>query len=553
MVAGDAVDLPPPWGRERQAREVGLCAAVAAAAAALAVLAVPRGGDLAAHVYRADLVRHGILVWDNLWFAGQYPLASYSLLYYLLAASVGNTALGIGGVVVSAAIFASVAQREWRSLGRWPARIFALLLAGQAFTGAYPFLLGVGALLATLWALQRQRLRLAAACTVLTLGFSPLAFLFLALALVAMFVYQRSLTRRTVVIGAVVAATGALQIGVLVVFPSPGLFYPFGTWRFLLGLAVAGLGLALALQRRRGWSLATMFAVWALASVFAEFVPSPVGHNILRASIFVVPLVLVAAAVADFRPRWLTATALAAALAAVVVPYATMVSDRSTDRDSRAVFWQPVLAFLHRHSNADFRIEVVPTANHWEAYYFPSAGFALARGWYRQLDIADNPALYRRTLTGADYQSWLRLEAVRYVVVPHLPGEITAPHEAWLVRSGRAGLKEVWNGVDATVYELPHATPLLTGAAAAAVTRVGPARIAGWVGRPGRYVLRSRYSPYLRLGQNEGCLAPAGNATTSLDLHRAGRFTITAIESPGTAISMLLDSDRPRCTGFPSR
>ena len=549
MVAGaDAVDLLAPGGKERQLREVALCAALAAAASVLAVLGVPRGGDLAAHVYRTDLVRHGVLVWDNLWFAGQYPLASYSLLYYLLAAAVGNTALGIGGVVVSASIFASVAQREWRSVGRWPARIFALLLAGQAFTAAYPFLLGVGALLATLWALQRRRLRLAACCTVLTLGFSPLAFLFLTLALVAMFAYQRSLSRRTVVTAVAVAVAGALQVAVLVLFPSPGLYYPFGTWRFLLGLAVAALGIALALRGRGGRSLASMFAVWALASVLADLVPSPVGHNILRASIFVVPLMLVAAVLAEFRPRWLTATALAAALAAVVLPYAAMVSDRSSDRDSRAAFWRPVFAFLRRHSSADFRVEVVPTANHWEAFYFPSAGFALARGWYRQLDIADNPILYKRSLTAAEYQSWLRLRAVRFVVVPHLPGEITGPREARLVRSGRAGLRRVWSGSDASVYELLGATPLLTGAAPAAVIRLGPRQIEGRVARPGRYLLRVRYSPYLVLGHDQGCLAPGPNAAAmSVRLRHAGTFTITAIESPERVVSMLLDSDRSRC------
>ena len=106
------------------------------------MLAVPRGGDLAAHLYRTGLVREGVLVWDNLWFAGRYPLSSYSLLYYLLAAVVGNAALGVGGVVVAAAIFASVAQREWKAVGRWPARAFAVLLTGQAFTAAYPYDMG---------------------------------------------------------------------------------------------------------------------------------------------------------------------------------------------------------------------------------------------------------------------------------------------------------------------------------------------------------------------------------------------------------------------------
>src|SRR6516165_3994952 len=113
---------------ERPLTEVLVCGLIAAAFSTFAVLVVPRGGDLAAHLYRTGLVRHGVLIWDNLWFAGQYPLSSYSLLYYLFAAVVGNAVLGIVGVVLAAAIFASVAQHEWNRVGRWPARVFAVLL-----------------------------------------------------------------------------------------------------------------------------------------------------------------------------------------------------------------------------------------------------------------------------------------------------------------------------------------------------------------------------------------------------------------------------------------
>src|SRR5262249_11760156 len=161
--------------------EAVTCGAIAAAAAAVAVFVLPRGGDLPAHLYRTGLVSHGVLIWDNLWFAGQYPLASYSLLYYPLAWVVGNGALGVAGVVIAAVAVTLIAAREWRSVGPWPARAFALLLAGQAFTAAYPYDLGLATLLMTLWAPQRRRAWIAAVCTVLTLGFSPLAFLLLAL------------------------------------------------------------------------------------------------------------------------------------------------------------------------------------------------------------------------------------------------------------------------------------------------------------------------------------------------------------------------------------
>src|SRR5579884_1230508 len=136
--------------------EVTVCALVAAAASALLVYALPRGGDLAAHLYRTDLVRHGILVWDNLWFAGQYPLSAYSLLYYPLAAVVGNAAMGVCSAVVAAALFASITHVQWGAVARWPARLFAVLLVGQVFTAAYPFDAGLAMLLAAIWALQRR-------------------------------------------------------------------------------------------------------------------------------------------------------------------------------------------------------------------------------------------------------------------------------------------------------------------------------------------------------------------------------------------------------------
>lgn len=533
---------------EQQLREVLVCGAVAATAAAIAVFVLPRGGDLAAHLYRTSLVRHGIFIWDNLWFAGQYPLASYSLLYYLLASVVGNGALGVAGVVVAAAIFASIAQREWRGAGRWPARAFALLLAGQAFTAAYPYDLGLAMLLATLWALQRRRPWLAGLCTVLTLGFSPLAFLFLALCLVALFLHRRRVDRQALAAAAAVVVAGGLQVAALVVLPTPGLVYPYGIWRFLAGIGMAALGVALSLHGRGGRGLALIFAVWAAATTVADFVPSPVGHNLVRASVFVFPLMLVAAALADFRPRWLAIAGTSAALAATVLPYAAMVSQRSSSADAHRVFWQPMLAFLHEHSGHGFRVEVVPTANHWEAYYFPAGGIALARGWYRQLDIADNPALYARRLTPADYRAWLRQSAVRFVVLPNLPLEaIDAQRESRLLRSGRAGLPPVWRSRRATIYELPNPTPLLTGPGRATITVFNSAAIRGRVVRSGDYSLRVRYTPYRSVVDGSVCLARGPGATTQLVAARPGRFAIRAIEAPLRVVADFVDADRPPC------
>jgi hypothetical protein len=293
-----------------------------------------------------------------------------------------------------------------------------VLATGQLFTGAYPFDAGVAAMLAALWALQPGRIALALVCTALTYGFSPLAFVFLSIALVALFLRSRRVSKRVVAVAAGVAAVAGVQLGLLALFGTTGLVLPFRSWQLLAGLGVAGAGLALALRSERGRTLALFFGVWAAASLMAFAVPSPVGHNMLRASTFVVPLMLLAAGLAGYRPRWLTVAALAGALAATVGPYVSMIPVRSAGAQGQASFWRPMLGFLAAHPSPGFRVEVVPTSNHWEAYYFPRAGYALARGWYRQLDIADNPALYKSPLTPTAYRGWLRREAVRYVLLP---------------------------------------------------------------------------------------------------------------------------------------
>ena len=108
-------------------------------AVAAFILAVgPEPGDAPAHLYRTFLVEHGIVLWDNLWYAGQYPLASYSLLYYFPAAAVGNLPLVLGAAVAATLLFALISYREWGPSARWPTRIFGVLAAAPMFTGLYP-------------------------------------------------------------------------------------------------------------------------------------------------------------------------------------------------------------------------------------------------------------------------------------------------------------------------------------------------------------------------------------------------------------------------------
>src|SRR2546421_1120100 len=179
-------------------RELALGVALTALIAMTLVLAGPTPGDAPAHLYRTFLVHQGAVFWDNLWYAGQYPLASYSLLYYFPAALFGNVALVISAALVSTVLFTAIAFHEWGPVARWPSRAFGVLAAAPLFTGLYSYTLGFATLLAALRVLQRGKTLLTVIFAALTLGFSPLAFVFLRLVLFALLISRKQVTRRVV-------------------------------------------------------------------------------------------------------------------------------------------------------------------------------------------------------------------------------------------------------------------------------------------------------------------------------------------------------------------
>jgi hypothetical protein len=501
-------------------------AALALLASALVVAFAPPGGDAAAHLYRTMLVREGIHLWDNLWFAGHYPLASYSALYYLPSAVVGNIPLVVVAVVASAALFASLAAHEWGEAARWPARAFGVLAAGPLFTGTYSYALGLAAALGALRLLQVGRTKLALGCAALALGFSPLAFAFLCVALAAALVVRRPLGRQAALVAGTVAVLAAAQIAVVALFPSEGR-YPYSPVSLVAVLAVSSLGAALAL-RGRASLLAAFLALWGLANLVAFLVPSPFGDNLTRVRAFAFPLVLLAASLARFRPRWLAAAALGVAVAYNVGPDLSALPKRAADaRTAEQGFWEPALAFLRARGSPDYRVEVVPTFGHWEAYWVPRAGAALARGWYRQIDLVANPELYREHLTPGTYRAWLRRLGVRFVLLPTARlGPLGATREADLLRSGRSGLRPVLRTRSWAIFELPDAVPILTGGSPAGLDRLDHERISGWVARPGVFRLRVRYTPYWEVAGGDVCLARATDGMTTLIARRGGRFAL---------------------------
>jgi hypothetical protein len=515
------------------ARAEMLLSALVAATASVAVYALaPPGGDAAAHIYRVWLLEQGVTVWDNLWFTGHYPLAGYSLLYYPPAALVGNVPLVVAAAVASTALFAAICIDRWGDAARWPVRAFAVACSIPLFTGTYSYAVGFACGLGALRLLQLRRPWLAGGCAALALGFSPLAFALLGIALAAVFVVHRRLDRTALVVSGTLAAAATAQVVVLVLFPTDGR-YPYNPLSLLGVVVVTALTVPIAFGSERTRILGAFLGLWALANMAAFVVATPFGDNLSRLRYVLFPIVLLVVVLARPRSRALAAAALIAALAHNVGPDLSAVPKRLADaRSAQQAFWAPALDFVRHRSQPGDRVEVVPTFGHWEAWYVPRAGLPLARGWYRQIDLAANPELYRQPLLAREYRRWLRQNGIRWVLLPNVKlGPLGARREAELLESHRAGLALALRTPDWRVYEVPFARPLLTGPGEARVLRLDHGLVRGAVGAPGRYRLAVRFSSTW-LASGHVCALRAVDGMTVVHATRAGRFELVVPTLP---------------------
>ena len=76
-------------------------------------------------------------------------------------------------------------------------------------------------------------------------------------------------------------------------------------------------------------------------------------------------------------------------------------------------------------------------SNHWEAYYFPVDGYAIARGWYRQSDALHNELLNQPPFSADQYVDWLREMGVEYIFLPRAPLDTSGPQETTILRPTR--------------------------------------------------------------------------------------------------------------------
>ena len=112
------------------------------------------------------------------------------------------------------------------------------------------------------------------------------------------------------------------------------------------------------------------------------------------------------------------------------------------------------------------RVEVPPTLEHWEAA-FVAPHVSLARGWERQLDIANNDLFYvTGALTPASYQAWLDTNGVTWVALPTAPLDYAAQAEARLLDSGQVpGLRLAWVTPQWQLWQVEGSPGLVSGPA----------------------------------------------------------------------------------------
>jgi hypothetical protein len=465
---------------------------LAAVLAAGYLLADPRTSDLAAQDYRAGLfARAGFVLWDNGWYSGHH-VPAYSLLFPPLGAWLG--------VQVSGALSAVALTWAWQRLvgpghrlaSAWVALASATLLVSGRLTFALGVALGLGALAAARRAAgTRGRTVAALVLAALSSAASPVAGLFLALAVAAWWLGAPAARRATTVALAAAALAPAAVLSVL--FPEGGTF-PFVLSSLLPALALTLLVWWLLPREERvlragaALTAALLVASWAL--------PTPMGGNAVRVGVLFGGPVLALALLPAGRRR----TLLLAAPALLAWQLSTPVDDwRQTAHDpavqERAA--GGLERFLHAQGGPPFRVEVPFTDSHWEADNLAGGadGVPLARGWERQYDRKVNALFYDgRPLTASRYRGWLDSNAVRFVALARAPVDYSAAAEAQLVRDGLPFLRRVYADRVWTAWEVRRSAPL--GVTALTVD--------GFRARAGR--VRIRWSPWFEVVAGAGCV-----------------------------------------------
>jgi hypothetical protein len=158
-----------------------------------------------------------------------------------------------------------------------------------------------------------------------------------------------------------------------------------------------------------------------------------------------------------------------------------------------------------------------------------SERFPVARGWERQLDTRFNELFYRGPLTAASYRRWLDTLGVRYVALPDARLDFAGRKEGRLVRAGLDYLRPVWRGRHWRVFAVAAPAPLVGGDAR--LERLENDSYTVRAQRPGRALVRVRYSPYWAVESGAACVERGPEDVTALTFPRPGPVRVTIVFS----------------------
>jgi len=505
--------------------------ALSAALAAVLLAWDPRVGDLAAQVFRTELFqRGGLAIWNGSWYTGHYTL-TYSFLFPPLAALLGPQVVGMVAVVSSSYLFDRLVRDRWGAAARWATLWFAAGVVTLLADGQLTFALGVAFGLATLRLLQvgqRGLALIAAAACALS---SPVAGAFLAGVLLA-----GSLQRgRRISVPAVWIACLALVliVGSNLAFPESGQF-PFAPSAYMaIPLWCGGALIVTHGLREEERQLRLVLAGYLLVATVLWLVPNPMGGNAGRlGALFGGPIL--AAVFLARRPHLssfsvaVLAVTIAGGLYWQLTPSVNQIARSVGDPSTSRSYFAPVARWLREHGGRGVRVEVPPTANHWESAYL-APGVELARGWLRQLDTTRDNIFYTDdgSLTDRTYRAWLRNNAVRYVALPSAPLDYSSVGERRLILRNPPYLTLRWRSSHWRVYAVRDPAPIVQplGDGAARTRWVGRQGFALDVTRPGEFLVRVSFTPYWSIARGSGCLLRRGDWTVARASH-AGIFRV---------------------------
>jgi hypothetical protein len=536
---------------------------VTTVAVALVTLLMELGGvpgwDDAAHAYKVLLLRDGDSVfWDTYWYGGGYGAITYGFVFYWLAQYVSGALIVIlvaGSIPVS---FHLYVRDMWRIDDVWPAWGFALVMTLYLAHGQDPFVLALALTLAGLALLARGRPFWAALPVAVGIFANPMGLVVVVPFVLTDLIVRPEARWRYLLWAAALAPAVALRFAIGLAFSEPGAYLnETSQLMVFLGFALVGLALAgmNAVHPRR--QFVVLFLVYAALCVGSFVTPgSPLGNNIGRFfMVFGLPLLLLLRHTRLRRPFRYGDLAIVPIVLFAVLQLATATSHflNPIERpQTTREYFAPALTAARDLYDPNYRFHVVALRRHWEALYFPEAGYPITRGWYRQADAIHNGFFYT-TYNADDYVTWLRSMGVEYIFSPgEGPLDPWSRREARLLESSRAFTFVEQAGVW-RIYRLLDAEPILVPAVAEPAVTVAPPgagpgegdisffgheRIIFSVTRPGTYWLKVTSSPYWVL-DGPGVVVPRTDRYMDLRLRRSGTYTLRFRVTPAKTLDVL--------------